>query len=83
MTQVFISYSRKDLTFVEHLAHDLRIAGLEVWYDLSGLEIGMHWGTEIQDAIKRSYQAPIFPSGVSNIGMVDPSPIPGLAACWR
>jgi len=54
MTQVFISYSRKDLTFVEHLAHDLRVAGLEVWYDLSGLEVGMHWGIEIQDAIKRS-----------------------------
>ena len=54
MTQVFISYSRKDLTFVEHLAHDLRTAGLEVWYDLSGLEVGMHWGIEIQDAIKKS-----------------------------
>ena len=48
MTQVFISYSRKDLAFVERLAKDLKAAGLEVWYDLSGLEIGMHWGKEIQ-----------------------------------
>ena len=28
MTQVFISYSRKDLAFVERLAKDLRAAGL-------------------------------------------------------
>ena len=38
MTQVFISYSRKDLAFVEQLAADLKAAGLDVWYDLSGLE---------------------------------------------
>ena len=54
MTQVFISYSRKDLAFVERLAEDLKAAGLEVWYDLSGLEIGAHWGKEIQAAIRRS-----------------------------
>ena len=54
MTQVFISYSRKDLIFVEHLAKDLKAAGLEVWYDLSGLETGIHWGMEIQAAIQKS-----------------------------
>ena len=54
MTQVFISYSRKDLAFVERLEGDLRAVGLEVWYDLSGLEIGAHWGMEIQAAIRQS-----------------------------
>jgi len=54
MTQVFISYSRKDLAFVEHLAEDLQAAGLEVWYDLSGLEGGTRWGKEIQSAIQNS-----------------------------
>ena len=54
MTQVFIFYSRKDLDFVERLAKDLKDSGLDVWYDLSGLEIGMHWGMEIQDAILKS-----------------------------
>jgi hypothetical protein len=54
MTQVFISYSRKDLVFVERLAKDLQAAGLQVWYDLSGLEGGTRWGREIQNAIKQS-----------------------------
>jgi hypothetical protein len=54
MTQVFISYSRKDLVFVERLAEDLKAAGLEVWYDLSGLDGGTRWGREIQSAIQQS-----------------------------
>ena len=53
MTQVFISYSRKDLIFVERLAKDLESAGLDVWYDLSGLDGGTRWGREIQGAIQR------------------------------
>jgi len=53
MTQVFISYSRKDLSFVERLAEDLKAASLEVWYDLSGLDGGTRWGREIQNAIER------------------------------
>ena len=54
MTQVFVSYSRKDLDFVERLAEDLKAAGLEVWYDLSGLDGGTRWGREIQSAIQQS-----------------------------
>ena len=54
MSQVFISYSRKDLAFVECLAGDLTTAGLEVWYDLSGLDGGTRWGREIQNAIEAS-----------------------------
>ena len=54
MTQVFISYSRKDLEFVDLLANDLKTAGFDVWYDLSGLEAGSRWGSEIQKAIQAS-----------------------------
>jgi len=53
-TQVFISYSRKDLRFVKRLASDLRAAGLEVWYDLSRLEGGDTWPEKIQYAIDAS-----------------------------
>ncbi len=54
MTRVFISYSRKDLAFVERMAEDLKAAGLEAWYDLSGLDGGTRWGREIQNAIRES-----------------------------
>jgi tetratricopeptide (TPR) repeat protein len=54
MSQVFISYSRKDIEFVDRLANDLKAAGFEVWYDLSGLEAGTQWGSEIQKAIEAS-----------------------------
>ena len=54
MAQVFISYSRKDLTFVEHLISDLKKTGIDVWYDLSGLEGGSRWGIEIQNAVQNS-----------------------------
>ncbi len=54
MSQVFISYSRKDIEFVDRLANDLKAAGFEVWYDLSGLEAGTQWGSEIQKAIQDS-----------------------------
>ena len=52
--QVFISYSRRELAFVEQLAADLQAAGLEVWYDLSGLEGGARWRVEIEEAIRES-----------------------------
>jgi formylglycine-generating enzyme required for sulfatase activity len=52
--QVFISYSRRDLAFVEQLAADLQAAGLDVWYDLSGLEGGSRWRIEIEKAIRAS-----------------------------
>ena len=52
MTKIFISYSRKDLEFVEELASDLEGAGLDVWYDLSGLEGGSRWSQEIEKAIR-------------------------------
>ena len=54
MTQVFISYSRKDLSFVEQLAADLKTAGFDVWYDVSGIRGGARWRTEIENAVKNS-----------------------------
>ncbi len=54
MTQVFISYSRKNLDFVKHLVNDLKTAGLKVWYDVSDLEVGKRWVTEIEGAIRQS-----------------------------
>lgn len=54
MAQVFISYSRRDLSFVERLAGDLQNAGLDVWYDMSSLGGGSRWSREIEAGIKKS-----------------------------
>src|SRR5690349_20860639 len=54
MTQVFISYSRKDLSFIETLVADLKNAGLDVWYDVSHIAGGARWRSEIENALRNS-----------------------------
>jgi formylglycine-generating enzyme required for sulfatase activity len=54
MTQVFISYSRKDLSFINTLVADLKNAGLDVWYDVSHIAGGARWRSEIENALRNS-----------------------------
>ncbi len=54
MDRVFISYSRKDLSFVKQVVADLKKAGLDVWYDVSSIRGGSRWRVEIEKAIKKS-----------------------------
>jgi hypothetical protein len=51
MAQVFISYSRKDLQFVQQFAQTLMSNGVDVWWDLSSLQGGDNWTNEIPQAI--------------------------------
>ena len=52
MTQVFISYSRKDIKFASRLAGDLEKAGFDVWWDVSDLKGGDDWVRFIPAAIE-------------------------------
>ena len=52
--RAFISYSRKDVEFVKNLAIDLQTVGLDVWWDISGLQGGSNWVRSIQDALDKS-----------------------------
>src|SRR5512133_3451149 len=54
MSQIFISYSRKDIAFVRRLAGDLEKAGYTVWWDVSDLRGGDDWVRVIPAAIKAS-----------------------------
>ncbi len=54
MSHVFVSYSRKDVEFVEMLRQRLRDADLDVWTD-SGVRPGNDWRTEIDDAIRNAF----------------------------
>ena len=54
MTQVFISYSRNDMDFVQRLAMDLQRAGLDVWWDLSDIQGSDVWERKIEEGLRTS-----------------------------
>jgi hypothetical protein len=54
MTQLFISYSRKDIAFARRLAGDLEKAGYVVWWDITDLRGGDDWVRVIPEAIGTS-----------------------------
>jgi len=54
MTQVFISYSRSDMEFVQQLAMDLHGAGLDVWWDLSDIQGSDVWERKIEEGLGSS-----------------------------
>ena len=68
MKHIFLSYSRKDLGFVEKLAKDLQQVGYDVWYDLTDLSGGDRWASEIQAAIDQcdAFVTVISPNSVAS-----------------
>jgi hypothetical protein len=54
MSEIFISYCRKDADPAELLRGRLREAGFSSWIDLEGLQAGEEWGQEIDQAIRDS-----------------------------
>ena len=51
MSNVFVSYSRKDRDGVEALVTELRAAGEDVWIDLDDIVPSAVWMDEIKTAI--------------------------------
>lgn len=53
---IFISYSRKDIDVVKNFVNMLkrRIQGLDVWFDLTGIESGDFFEDKIISAIDNS-----------------------------
>lgn len=47
MTDVFISYSRKDTDFVRRLFNELQTRGREAWVDWQGIDYSTRWWEEI------------------------------------
>jgi hypothetical protein len=52
MSEVFISYSRKDNEFVDELIHDLERNGVHVWIDRHDIEGGTAWRAAIAEAVR-------------------------------
>ncbi len=54
MHEIFLSYSRRDLSVVQALATALSAKGLSVWLDRSGIREGDAYDTQIEDAIAQT-----------------------------
>lgn len=57
MLDIFVSYSRKNLDFVQHLSDDLEQVGKDIWFDkkkeaLQGIPAGSLWWDEIKRGIE-------------------------------
>ena len=48
---VFVSYSRKDRSFVEKLVNDLRSSGINTWWDLAHISAGENWQKAIEKGL--------------------------------
>jgi hypothetical protein len=55
MAHVFISYSRKDSTFVEQLERALTAFNIPLWRDIHSIPGGAQWYQRIQQGLKSSY----------------------------
>ena len=62
MAQVFLSYSRSDGPFAEHLIDQLWQKGYETWKDDGYLEGGQQWMVEISRAIENAHAFLVIPS---------------------
>ncbi|MEO1166705.1 MAG: toll/interleukin-1 receptor domain-containing protein, partial [Chloroflexota bacterium] len=57
MLDIFVSYSRRNLDFVERLTNDLEQASKKIWFDkkkepLAGIPAGSRWWDEIKHGIE-------------------------------
>ena len=54
MTDIFISYSRKDVQFARQLNASLETRGADVWFDQADIHAGVKWSTAIQQGLRAS-----------------------------
>jgi len=59
-SQVFLSYSREDLSFVRTVADELRRQGVGTWFDEMRLLAGTHWMETVAHALAASEVAVVF-----------------------
>ena len=53
-TQIFISYSRKDIEFARKLVEQLKSREITAWIDWIGIPPSVEWWKEIEDGIEKS-----------------------------
>ena len=51
MSQIFVSYSRRDLEIVDSIVEEIEAAGIGVWIDREDIKAGKTWRVQIVEAI--------------------------------
>lgn len=54
VSHIFVSYSRRNLTFVTQLVKDLQQAGLTIWFDQISIQPGDIWEAAIEKGLKEA-----------------------------
>ncbi len=54
MTDLFISYSRKDVQFARQLTASLEARGADVWFDQADIHAGVKWSSAIQQGLREA-----------------------------
>jgi hypothetical protein len=54
MLQVFISYSREDVSFAEQLVQDISQQDIAVWFDQTSIQPGENWDAAIEAGLRES-----------------------------
>lgn len=54
MTDLFISYSRKDVLFARQLTASLEARGADVWFDQTDIHAGVKWSSAIQQGLREA-----------------------------
>ncbi len=71
--QVFISYSRENVTFAEQLYQDLSDYDLKIWMDMHSIQHGANWDAEVQKGLDGSDLMIVLlsPASVSSQNVAD------------
>ncbi len=70
MYDIFLSYSRHELTIADQLYERLTEQGHRVWFDIKGIPVGTQWQDTIFEGLDRS---DVFVLLVSNSSMASPN----------
>jgi len=70
--KIFISYAKEDINAAKKLCSELRMKGIDVWFDIERLLPGQHWKTVIKEAIRECnfYLALLSRNSINKNGFV-------------
>ena len=71
--KVFLSYKREDQSFASKLKADLEAEGIFSWIDVNGIQPGLNWDHEVEQALKKAEIVLVLltPDSVTSANVMD------------